>query len=125
MCGGNFNNADGGTQASASSFLLDFSRAPLAWQQEAQATPRVMPDAVLLPDGTVVIVNGAAYGIAGGSPGNSNAFNNGNYGPRCAELYNPAQPVGQRWSGLLADSTFDRLYHSEAYLTTNGDVSPI
>ena len=47
-----------------------------------QATPRVMPDVVLLPDGTVVMVNGAAYGIAGGSPGNSNAFNNNNYGPR-------------------------------------------
>ena len=39
-------------------------------------------------------------------------------------MYNPAQPVGQRWSGLLADGTFDRLYHSEAYLTTNADVSP-
>ena len=39
-------------------------------------------------------------------------------------MYNPAQPVGQRWSGLLADSTFDRLYHSEAYLTTNADVGP-
>ena len=41
-----------------------------------------MPDVVLLPDGTVVMVNGAAFGIAGGSPGNSNAFNNNNYGPR-------------------------------------------
>ena len=47
-----------------------------------------------------------------------NAFN----GPRCAEIYNPAMPIGSRWSGLLADSLFDRLYHSGSWLTTNGDV---
>ena len=56
MTGGNFNNADGGTQAVASSYLLDFSITPYRWQQEAQATPRVMPDVVNLPDGTVVMV---------------------------------------------------------------------
>ena len=41
---------------------------------------------------------------------------------RAATIYNPSVAVGSRWSGLLADSGFDRLYHSGALLTTNGDV---
>ena len=31
-----------------------------------------MPDAVLLPDGTVAVVNGGTIGIAGGGPGTAN-----------------------------------------------------
>ena len=61
---------------------------------EMQGTPRVMPDLILLPDGTAAMVNGGQYGIAGGAPG-LGLSSNGGTGTRCAELYNPAQPVGR------------------------------
>ena len=34
---------------------------------------------------------------------------------RAATIYSPSQAVGARWSGLLADSGLDRLYHSGAH----------
>ena len=41
----------------------------------------------------------------------------------CAgEIYNPNNPVGSRFGGLLASSGRDRLYHSVAWLTTNAEV---
>lgn len=36
-------------------------------------------------------------------------------------MYDPTKPIGQRWS-TVADSKIWRLYHSEAFLTTNADV---
>lgn len=38
-----------------------------------------------------------------------------------AEIYDPTKPVGQRWS-QVADSMIWRLYHSEAFLTSNAEV---
>ena len=35
------------------------------WQVESMPQSRVMPDTILLPDGRVLIVNGAQTGIAG------------------------------------------------------------
>lgn len=35
------------------------------WKVESMPQNRVMPDAVLLPDGRVLIVNGAQTGVAG------------------------------------------------------------
>ena len=67
MVGGTFDHAAPFTLASQASYLLDTTRrGGLTWQPEATATARVMPDAVLLPDGTVLVVNGANYGTAGG-----------------------------------------------------------
>ena len=60
VVGGNVDFAAAGTPAVAYSSLLDFGQAPLAWQREAMPTGRVMPDAVLLPDGTVAVFNGGA-----------------------------------------------------------------
>ena len=54
MVGGTEDRALATTPASSASQLLDFALQPLAWQQEQMAVARVMPDAVLLPDGTVV-----------------------------------------------------------------------
>ena len=214
VVGGSFDNAAPSMLASQASYLLDLSRpGGLTWQPEATATPRVMPDAVLLPDGTVLVVNGANYGTAGRSPGWPCAFSRAlagaptaasaapaslseaiigcagclmpgrasadpcscaaacgirpcispgldppaghsclkqgprtqkwqqtlapaagglptagsaanleHYGARRAEIYNPTNALGQRWSGLLADSQVDRLAHSTAFLTLNGEV---
>ena len=69
VVGGTFDHAAPFTLASQASYLLDVTRTGgLTWQPEATATPRVMPDAVLLPDGTVLVVNGANYGTAGKLP---------------------------------------------------------
>ena len=66
--GGTFDRAQPGTLASQASYFLDFGRqnaGGLAWQPEATAAPRVSPDALLLPDGTVLVVSGGNYGVDG------------------------------------------------------------
>ena len=60
----------------------------------------------------------ATTGLGGGAGvGQSNAFN----GTTVAEMYDPSQPVGQRWS-TVADSRVWRMYHSIAFLTPNAEV---
>ena len=54
MVGGTTDNAVATTPSLSTSQLLDFAVQPLAWVQEQMSAPRVMPDGVLLPDGTVV-----------------------------------------------------------------------
>lgn len=57
-------------------------------------------------------------GIAGGAgPSKANADG----GITVGEMYDPTKPVGQRWS-QVADSMVWRLYHSEAFLTSNAEV---
>ena len=58
-----------------------------------------------LPDGTFLIVNGAQKGIAG-----FGLADDPNY---TALLYDPTQPLGQRFS-ILNTTIVARLYHSEA-----------
>ncbi|KZT26562.1 copper radical oxidase [Neolentinus lepideus HHB14362 ss-1] len=94
------------------------------WQVEQMPQARTMPDAVLLPTGEVLIVNGAGTGISGygnvlQQVGASNA-DNPVFTP---VLYNPSAPNGQRFSSQsLPTSNIPRLYHSVATLTPNGDV---
>lgn len=89
------------------------------WIPENMGAPRVMPDAVLLPNGCVVLLNGAARGVAGdaASGGGSRA----SYPAFFAEMYDPEAPRGQRWA-TLARSQIARLYHSTAALTSNGTI---
>ena len=42
-------------------------------------------------------------------------------GTTVAEMYDSTKPIGQRWS-TVADSKIWRMYHSEAFLTSNADV---
>ena len=51
------------TPSASTSQLLDFAVQPLAWVEEQMAAARVMPDAVLLPDGTVVSAFGIVWGV--------------------------------------------------------------
>ncbi len=94
------------------------------WQVEEMPNARTMPDAVLLPTGQVVIVNGAGSGISGygnvrGQVGESNADN-----PVLTPvLYNPQAPPGQRFSSAgMPTSNIPRLYHSVATLTPSGQI---
>ena len=68
------------------------------WVQEAMGSARVMPGAVLLPNGVVILLNGAKEGLAGDSAsgGGSKAFHPNFY----AEMYEPYAPLGQRWTTL-------------------------
>lgn len=94
------------------------------WQVEQMPNARTMPDAVLLPTGQVVIVNGAGSGISGygnvrGQVGDSNADN-----PVLTPvLYDPYSAAGQRFSSVgMPTSNIPRLYHSVATLTPSGEI---
>ncbi|EJD05922.1 copper radical oxidase [Fomitiporia mediterranea MF3/22] len=94
------------------------------WQVEQMPQPRVMPDAVLLPTGEVLIVNGGASGISGyanviGQVGQSNADNP----VLMPVLYDPSAAAGSRFSSSgMPTSAIPRLYHSVATLTPSGAV---
>lgn len=68
---------------------------------------------VPLPDGTVLIVNGAQQGTAGFASATEPNLN--------AILYNPTLAVGTRFS-ILSSTTIARMYHSEATLLPDGRV---
>ena len=44
------------------------------WVQEIMGGPRVMPDVVILPNGIVIMLNGAYQGYAGGAVTNAVSF---------------------------------------------------
>jgi len=47
------------TPSSSSSYRINLGAAAPAWETETMPYPRVMGDAVLLPDGTVFVANGS------------------------------------------------------------------
>ena len=76
---------------------------------------RLMPDSVILPDGTILLVNGASWGQAGGNQGQTQYSS----GPIfVADLYDPST---SSWTSL-ASATNKRLYHSGALLLESGHV---
>lgn len=107
-----------------SRMVLNDAGIQAGWQVEQMPEARTMPDAVLLPTGKILIVNGAGSGISGygnvkDQVGSSNAAN-----PVLTPvLYDPTLPSGQRFSsGGMPSSSIPRLYHSVATLTPNGDI---
>jgi len=68
---------------------------------------------VPLPDGTVLIVNGAQKGKAGFASATDPNLE--------AVLYDPSGPVGTRFSNV-GSTTIPRMYHSEATLLPDGRV---
>src|SRR5260221_2282675 len=72
-----------------------------------------MPCMVPMPDGTVLIANGALHGLAGFAAATKPNLN--------AVLYNPSLPAGSRFS-ILGSTTIARMYHSEATLLPDGRV---
>ncbi|KAG8680875.1 hypothetical protein FRC09_017900 [Ceratobasidium sp. 395] len=86
------------------------------WETEKMPVPRIMHSSILMPDGKVLIVNGAQTGTAGygnvpDQIGQSNADN-----PALQPvIYDPKAPAGQRFSSEgLPTSDIPRLYHSTA-----------
>ena len=80
---------------------------------------RVMPDSIILPDGKVLWVNGAGYGVAGGKQGGDSIYAGNPV--FSADLFDPEAPAGRQWT-TLANASIARLYHSGAILVPSGHV---
>lgn len=97
------------TDATKSCEILDMGAAAPAWTlAPPMANPRVMPDAVLLPDGTVFVANGSSTGFA--DNGANPVYN--------AERYDPQT---NSWEPACT-MTVPRLYHATALLLPDGRV---
>ena len=83
------------------------------WELDAMPEGRCMVEGVLLPDGTVLWVNGCNQGAQGFGLATAPTLE--------ALIYNPSLPLGQRWS-TGATSSIARLYHSVALLLLDGTV---
>lgn len=84
-----------------------------SWEMDSMPEGRGMVEGTLLPDGTVVWLNGGNQGAQGFGLMADPTLE--------ALLYNPALPLGQRWT-TLASSTIPRLYHSCALLLLDGTI---
>ena len=83
------------------------------WDIDAMPQGRGMVEGTLLPDGTVLWLNGGSRGAQGFELMAEPALE--------ALLYDPAKPKDQRWT-TLARSNIPRLYHSVALLLLDGTV---
>jgi len=114
------------TPASNQCIRMVLSTAGIAagWQVETMPQARIMVDMILLPDGRVMLVNGAQTGVAGyGNVAHQVGQSNADNPAFTPVIYDPLAPAGSRFSsaGLVA-SPIPRLYHASASLTPNGTV---
>ena len=72
-----------------------------------------MSDGILLPDGTVLIINGARTGSGGGFMADDPVYQ--------PVIYNPSASAGSRFETMPA-TVIPRLYHSSAVLLKSGEV---
>ncbi|XP_043725433.1 aldehyde oxidase GLOX1-like [Telopea speciosissima] len=84
------------------------------WTMETMPLARVMGDMTLLPNGQVLIINGAARGIAGWEMGRDPVF--------YPVVYLPDNPVDTSRFQVLNPSSIPRMYHSTAILLRDGRV---
>lgn len=83
------------------------------WVLETMPQARVMGDMTLLPNGNVLIINGATAGTAGWEYGRNPVLN--------PVLYRPNNAAGSRFE-LQNPTTIPRVYHSTAILLRDGRV---
>ncbi|CAI5458076.1 unnamed protein product [Closterium sp. Yama58-4] len=86
------------------------------WTYEVMPVARVMPDAVLLLDGTVLICNGGRRGFQG----LKQTYAGGDV--RTPTIYTPSNPPGKRFWQVPESSRYARMYHSSALLLWDGSV---
>lgn len=102
---------------------LDEAGIAKGWEVEHMLEGRTMPELVHLPNGQVLIANGAGTGFAAvasvGDPvGNSNA----DHAVLVPSLYTPTAPLGRRISNAgMPSSGIARVYHSSINLTPQGN----
>ncbi|KAH9956600.1 glyoxal oxidase [Russula dissimulans] len=103
--------------------------APAYVQDDNLPVGRSMSQFIALPDGTLLLLNGAQYGTAGYAYQTS-LTTQLPYGMSLSTgpvfqpvIYNPNAPAGSRWSSAgLSNSSIPRLYHSTAILLPDGSV---
>lgn len=83
------------------------------WVLEVMPLPRVMGDMLLLPNGDILLINGAAFGTAGWELAQNPALN--------PVLYRTKNPPGSRFE-VKDPSNIPRMYHSTAILLRDGRV---
>ncbi|KAK7310947.1 hypothetical protein RJT34_08759 [Clitoria ternatea] len=83
------------------------------WEMETMPGARVMSDMVMLPNGNVLLINGAAVGTAGWEMGRDPVLN--------PFIYKPDGKTGSRFE-LQKPSNVPRMYHSSAVLLRDGRV---
>ena len=84
-----------------------------AWEMDSMPQGRGMVEGTLLADGTVIFLNGCNQGAQGFGLARDPTYQ--------ALIYDPTQPLGQRWT-TGATSTIARLYHSVALLLLDGTL---
>lgn len=101
------------TPATGSAEILDLGDPDPAWRAtNSLKHPRVMPDATLLPDGTVLVTGGSSVGMAG------NKGDGATVPVMLPELFDP---VAETWT-TMNRMTVPRLYHSTAVLLPDARV---
>ncbi|WMV27708.1 hypothetical protein MTR67_021093 [Solanum verrucosum] len=83
------------------------------WIMETMPLARIMGDMVILPNGNVLIINGAGAGTAGWELGRSPVLS--------PVIYRPDNPVTSRFD-VQNSSTIPRMYHSTTVLLRDGRV---
>ncbi|KIY43519.1 hypothetical protein FISHEDRAFT_67974 [Fistulina hepatica ATCC 64428] len=112
------------SSAQCSRMLLTEDGIAAGWEVEQMPEARLMPDAVLLPTGDVLIVNGAGSGISGyGNVIKQVGASNADNPVLTPVLYKPSASPGSRFSSEgLPSSRIPRMYHSVATLTPNANI---
>lgn len=105
---------------------------PAYVQDDNMLEGRTMGQFIILPDGTLLVVNGGLNGTAGyaTSTGKTPSLGFMPFGESLASgpvgtpaIYNPNMPSGNRWSNAgLEPSNIARLYHSSAMLLPDASV---
>jgi hypothetical protein len=93
------------------------------WEVERLLEPRMMPEMILMPNGQVLIINGAQAGYAAFASVAMPAGNvsNADHPVFRPSLYTPSAPRGRRISNAGLPSTdIARVYHSSVTLTPSG-----
>lgn len=83
------------------------------WRLEEMPGPRTMGDMLILPNGEIIIINGAQKGVAGWDMATTPALS--------PLLYRSKAPLGARFF-VLAPTGIARMYHSSASILPDGRV---
>ncbi|KAL9683047.1 hypothetical protein QQ045_014860 [Rhodiola kirilowii] len=119
VCGGapkgSFAQAQSGnfTTALNTCARMNITDAAPAWVMETMPFPRVMGDMTLLPNGAVLIINGASRGTAGWESADAPALT--------PIMYHHDDKLGSRFE-TLTPATTARMYHSTSILLRDGRV---
>ncbi|XP_057794788.1 aldehyde oxidase GLOX-like [Salvia miltiorrhiza] len=119
VCGGapkgSFTSANNGNFVAALNTCgrIRINDANPQWLMETMPLARVMGDMVLLPNGNVLIINGAGAGTAGWTIARNPVLT--------PLIYRPNNPVGSRFEAQNS-SSIPRMYHSTAILLRDGRI---